>query len=450
MLTNTKFFGTDGIRATVGQSPMTPAFVLQLGYAAGQAFKEMSGVAYPRVVIGKDTRVSGPMLEAALVAGLSSAGVNVLRAGVLPTPAVAHIVRTMRLTAGIVVTASHNPHGDNGIKFFSSEGAKLSDAIEARIEALLDEPQECLPSNELGKITAMSESAGRYIEFCKNSFPAHLNLKGLTIALDCAHGAAYTTAPEVFYELGAKVLTMGCEPTGFNINDKCGATHTGALQKFVLDHKADVGIALDGDADRVVMVDSHGQLLDGDALIYLLAKAQHEAGGCKGVAGTIMSNLSLEQALAQWGIPFERTAVGDRHVKEALAQNGWVLGGESSGHVLTLDKHSTGDGIIAALQVLAVLKENKQSLVEAMAGYVPCPQILKSVRMLRKDIDWMNCEELQVVKQGVETQLKGSGRLVLRASGTEPVVRVMVEHPDEHMARALTQRIMQALTHCTQ
>lgn len=420
---------------------MTPEFVLRLAYATGVALKEQSPSSTVTVLIGKDTRVSGYMLESVLEAGLLSAGVNVHLTGPLPTPALAYLARTLRMDAAIVISASHNPYDDNGIKFFSGQGAKLSDALEARIEALLEEPLGCVTSDQMGKADRVRDGAGRYVEFCKSTFPAARTLRGLKIALDCAHGAAYHVAPAVLHELGAEVVLMGASPTGTNINKNCGATDTWALQKLVLKSGADLGIALDGDADRVMMVDKDGVLRDGDALLYVLAMHQHANGGCSGVAGTVMSNLALELSLATKGIPFERTKVGDRYVKEALGQRGWVLGGESSGHVLTLDKHTTGDGIVAALQVLNALQEAGVTLAEACSQYVACPQVSLSVRLTENNRNWANTASVTDVRESVEKELLGQGRLVLRASGTEPVVRIMVEHPDAAVATRLAQKL---------
>lgn len=444
-MSSKKYFGTDGIRGTVGQAPMTPEFVLRLAYATGVALKEQAPAAPVTVLIGKDTRVSGYMLESVLEAGLLSAGVNVSLTGPLPTPALAYLARTLRMDAAIVISASHNPYDDNGIKFFSGQGAKLSDALEARIEALLDEPLGCVTSDQMGKADRVRDGAGRYVEFCKSTFPAARSLRGLKIALDCAHGAAYHVAPAVLHELGAEVVLRGASPTGTNINKNCGATDTGALQQLVLSSGADLGIALDGDADRVMMVDKHGVLRDGDALLYVLAMHQHASGGCAGVAGTVMSNLALELSLAAKGVPFVRTKVGDRYVKEALSKQGWILGGESSGHVLTLDKHTTGDGIIAALQVLNALQEAGVTLAEACSQYVPCPQVSLSVRLTDKNRNWDTTASVAAARESVEQELRGQGRLVLRASGTEPVVRVMVEHPEASVATRLAQKIQGAI-----
>lgn len=444
-MTTFKYFGTDGIRGTVGQAPMTPDFVLRLGYAAGMALREASADGKASVLIGKDTRISGYMLESALEAGLVAAGVAVHLTGPLPTPAVAYLARTLRLDAGIVISASHNPYPDNGIKFFSAAGTKLSDAMLLRIEALLDEPVGCVAPADIGRATRVQDAAGRYIEFCKGTFPSNLSLRGMRIALDCANGAAYHVAPAVLHELGATVVTTGCTPTGLNINEGCGATDTQAFRAFVVEQKADLGVSLDGDADRIIMVDGNGVERDGDALLYVLALQQHVTAGCHGVAGTLMTNLSLETALRERGIAFERTKVGDKYVHEALLRRGWTLGGETSGHVLTLDKHTTGDGLVAALQVLAVLAQTRQTLAQACSTYHPCPQVLVNVRIAAADGNWASRPTVVAARKLVENDLEGAGRLVLRASGTEPVVRVMVEHPDEATARRLASLLANAL-----
>ncbi len=444
-MTTFKYFGTDGIRGTVGQSPMTPDFVLRLGYAAGRALREAHADGKASVLIGKDTRISGYMLESALEAGLVAAGVAVHLTGPLPTPAVAYLARTLRMDAGIVISASHNPYPDNGIKFFSAVGAKLSDAMLLRIEALLDEPVGCVAPADIGRANRVHDAAGRYIEFCKGTFPSHLSLRGMRIALDCANGAAYHVAPAVLHELGATVLTTACAPTGLNINEGCGATDTQAFREFVVEQKADIGISLDGDADRIIMVDGDGVERDGDALLYVLALHRHATTGCPGVAGTLMTNLALELALRERGIEFERTKVGDKYVHEALIRQGWTLGGETSGHVLTLDKHTTGDGLVAAVQVLAALVETKQSLAQACAEYVSCPQVLVNVRFAKADPAWAQRPGVVAARARVEAALQGTGRLVLRASGTEPVVRVMVEHPVRATAQALAQAVADAL-----
>ena len=441
-----KFFGTDGVRGRVGELPITPEFVMRLGYAAGSVLVthearrgHMHEGDRPAVLIGKDTRISGYMLEAALEAGFSAAGVDVMLAGPMPTPAVAYLTRALRLQAGIVISASHNPFHDNGIKFFSAQGSKLPDAVEAEIEAKLEQPMGCLDSARLGKARRVDDAAGRYIEFCKSTFPNELDLRGLKIAVDCAHGAAYHIAPSVFHELGAEVVSVGVAPNGLNINDGVGATAPGSLRQAVLEHRADLGIALDGDADRLLMIDADGKLYDGDQLLYVIARQCASQGlwpgargdaegdaGIKGVVGTLMSNLGLEHALGRLDIPFARAAVGDRYVLEMMQQRGWPLGGENSGHIICLDKHTTGDGMIAALQVLAVLRKQGKTLAEACADIVMYPQKLINVP-LRAGFDWGADAGIRSASEAAERALKGCGRVLLRPSGTEPLLRVMVE-----------------------
>jgi phosphoglucosamine mutase len=423
-----KYFGTDGVRGTVGEAPITPDFVMRLGHAAGKVLAAHAGGEKPTVVIGKDTRVSGYMLESALEAGLSAAGVDVLLVGPMPTPGVAYLTRALRLSAGIVISASHNPFDDNGIKFFSSAGSKLPDSIELEIEAELDRPMGCMTSARLGKAQRLDDAAGRYIEFCKSTFPGDLDLHGLRIVVDCAHGAAYHIAPPVLHELGAEVITVGAAPDGFNINHGCGATHPSALRQAVKAHKADLGIALDGDADRLVMADRKGCLYDGDELLYVIAanrKRERRLRG--GVAGTLMSNLALEQALGRLRIPFARAKVGDRYVLEMLHAKRWHLGGENSGHIVCLDRHTTGDGMVSALQVLRVLVSEKCTLADAV-DFDLYPQLLVNVRVDRAVAGRVLRDE-RVVKAlaAAERRLGGQGRLLLRASGTEPLIRVMGE-----------------------
>src|SRR6185503_2514272 len=382
-----KYFGTDGVRGTVGSSPMTPDFVLRLGYAAG---KVLSGrVANPSVLIGKDTRISGYMVESALEAGFSAAGVDVHMCGPIPTPAVAYLTRALRLSAGVVISASHNPYPDNGIKIFSGDGFKLPDEVEAAIEAEMDQPMGCNEASKLGKVWRVDDAGGRYIEFCKSTFPSQLDLKGVRIVLDCAHGAAYNVAPHVFHELGADVSSIGVKPDGMNINDVIGATSPAALQKQIAAEKADLGIALDGDADRLVMVDGQGRLYDGDQLLYVIAchRARDRRSKVSGVAGTLMTNLAFEKAMARLGIPFGRAKVGDRYVLEMMREKGWELGGENSGHVICLDKHTTGDGIVSALQVLHAMRETRTALPELTAELVMFPQVLVNVKVPR-GFDW--------------------------------------------------------------
>jgi phosphoglucosamine mutase len=426
-----KYFGTDGIRGRVGEMPIMPDFVMRLGYAAGKVLASadwhLSQGERPAVLIGKDTRISGYMLEAALQAGLSAAGVDSLLTGPMPTPAVAYLTRALRLQAGIVISASHNPFEDNGIKFFSSDGNKLPDATEEAIEAGLDQPLQPKPSSQLGKASRVRDADGRYIEFCKSTFPTELDLRSLRIVVDCAHGATYHIAPHVFHELGAEVISVGNEPNGTNINDQCGATHTTTLRAAVRQHRADLGIALDGDGDRLVMIDHEGRSYDGDQLLYIIARHRHASGALKGgVVGTLMTNLALENALQAMGVPFARAAVGDRYVLEHLLANGWQLGGEGSGHIVCLDKHTTGDGIVSALQVLHALRRSEQSLAQAAAGLSLYPQVLVNVRVARK----FDCRENPAVASAVslaQSKLGAQGRVLLRPSGTEPVIRVMVE-----------------------
>lgn len=426
-----KYFGTDGVRGKVGEYPITPDFVLRLGYAAGKvlAAKRAPGE-HAAVLIGKDTRISGYMLEAALEAGLSAAGVDVLLAGPIPTPGVAYLTRALRLSAGVVISASHNPFDDNGIKFFGGGGLKLDDAIETEIENMLDVPMQCVGSSELGKARRIGDAAGRYIEFCKSTFPAEMDLRGLKIVVDCANGAGYHIAPPVFHELGAEVVAIANQPNGTNINDECGATHLDLLQKAVVEHQAHFGIALDGDGDRLMMVDESGRVYDGDHLLYIMATARQDAGLLQGgVVGTLMTNLGVEHALGRRGIPFARAKVGDRYVLELLKQNQWQVGGEGSGHLLCLDKHSTGDAIVSALQVLAALKLSGKTLGQAVADVEVYPQRLVNVRV-RKGFNFRESLPIQAALVEAECELNGKGRVLLRPSGTEPVIRVMVEAND--------------------
>ncbi len=423
-----KYFGTDGVRGKVGKLPITPEFVMRLGYAAGKvlAAHRKEGER-PTVLIGKDTRISGYMCESALEAGFTSAGVDVVLTGPMPTPAVAYLTRALRLAAGVVISASHNPYDDNGIKFFSGAGEKLPDDIESAIEAQLDQPLACVNSAGLGKVRRIEDAAGRYIEFCKGTVPSNLNLRGMKIVVDCAHGAAYHVAPPVFHELGAEVVTIGAAPNGFNINDKVGATSPQALQTAVKAARADVGIALDGDGDRLLMVDSAGSVYDGDQLLYVIARDAQRRGRLNGgVAGTLMSNLAFELALGASGIPFERAKVGDRYVLEVLQKRGWRLGGENSGHILCLDQHTTGDGIVAALQVLCALRTSRTTLKQACAPVALFPQVMINVPVKqRKDLS--KAPRVSKALQEAASDLGKSGRVLLRPSGTEPVIRVMVE-----------------------
>ncbi|WP_343584689.1 phosphoglucosamine mutase [Herbaspirillum sp.] len=436
-----KYFGTDGVRGRVGVAPITPDFVMRLGYAAGKVLaKARDGVARPTVLIGKDTRISGYMLEAALEAGFAAAGVDVMLAGPVPTPAVAYLTRALRLSAGVVISASHNPFHDNGIKFFSASGNKLPDAVEADIEAALEQPMECVPSEKLGKARRLDDAQGRYIEFCKSTFPTALDLHGMTIVVDCAHGAAYNIAPHVFHELGAEVITIGNKPNGLNINEECGATAPQALSDSVRANRADLGIALDGDADRLLMVDAAGRVYNGDELLYLMVKDRLATGPVAGAVGTLMTNMALQVAFKKMGIPFERAKVGDRYVLEVLQEKGWLLGGEGSGHLLCLDRHTTGDGIVSALQVLSALKRSGQSLEQMTADLKLFPQSLINVR-IPAGYDWKSNAVLQAEKAAVEEALGERGRVLLRPSGTEPLIRVMVEAEDAELARSMAQRI---------
>jgi len=435
-----KYFGTDGVRGRVGEHPITPQFIMHLGFAAGKVFagnsRERVGV-----LIGKDTRISGYMLESALEAGLIAAGVDVYLAGPVPTPAVAYLTRALRLQAGIVISASHNPFADNGIKFFSAYGTKLPDEIEHAIEAELDKEMHSNTSDKLGKAKRIDDAAGRYIEFCKSTFPSELDLRGLKIVVDSAHGAAYDIARYVFHELGAEVVAIGAQPDGLNINDGYGATATGNLRKAVIEHSADIGIALDGDGDRLMMVDGAGELYDGDQLLYVIAKLRHARGkSCGGVVGTLMTNLAFEHAMARLGIPFKRAKVGDRYVMELLKQEGWLLGGENSGHIICLDKHSTGDGIISALQVLHALQVNGQTLAEAAADLRMYPQVLINVKVAR-GVDCLNHDKVKSAVAAAETSLDGKGRVLLRPSGTEPLLRVMVEGENRSLVEQSAQGI---------
>ncbi len=446
-----KYFGTDGVRGRVGEAPITPEFVMRLGYAAGVtlvAREKMPGRENPAVLIGKDTRISGYMLEAALEAGFAAAGVDVMLAGPIPTPAVAYLTRALRLQAGVVISASHNPYYDNGIKFFSAVGTKLPDGVEAEIESRLDEPMGCVDPARLGKARRINDAAGRYIEFCKSTFPNELDLRGLRIALDCAHGAAYHIAPSVFHELGAEVVSVGVEPNGLNINDGVGATRPENLRRAVLEKGADLGIALDGDADRLIMVDRGGEIYDGDKLLYVIAAARQAEGRLDGVIGTLMSNLGFEHAIGRLGAPFARAKVGDRYVLEMLHERGWKLGGENSGHIICLDRHSTGDGIVSALQVLAALKQRGLTLSEACADLVFYPQRLINVKM-PAGFEWKADAGIEAARRRAETELGERGRVLLRPSGTEPLLRVMVEGQDgaqvEHLARHIAEAVQSAI-----
>ena len=438
-----KFFGTDGIRGRVGVHPITPQFVMTLGYAAGKvlAKAEHTQNERPGVLIGKDTRISGYMLESALEAGLIAAGIDVYLAGPIPTPAVAYLTRALRLQAGVVISASHNPFEDNGIKFFSGGGTKLPDEVETAIEAELGNAMQTNPSENLGKARRIDDAAGRYIEFCKSTFPADMNLRGLKIVVDSAHGATYHIARHVFHELGADVITIGADPNGKNINDGYGATKPLNLQKAVVEHKADIGIALDGDGDRLIMVDAAGKLYDGDQLLYVIAKHRQAQGVLKGgVVGTQMTNLAFEHAMQKFGIPFARAKVGDRYVLELMQEKKWQLGGENSGHIICLDKHSTGDGIVSALQVLHALRMKKQTLAEAAGDLHMYPQVLINVKMAKKE-DLSNHPQVKHAVDTAEVMLNGKGRVLLRPSGTEPLLRVMVEGEDGVQVKMWAERI---------
>ncbi|CAI1004605.1 MULTISPECIES: phosphoglucosamine mutase [Serratia] len=437
-----KYFGTDGIRGKVGDSPITPDFVLKLGWAAGKVLARHGS---RKIIIGKDTRISGYMLESALEAGLAAAGLSASFTGPMPTPAVAYLTRTFRAEAGIVISASHNPFYDNGIKFFSIDGAKLPDHVEEAIEAEMEKPLTCVESSELGKASRIIDAAGRYIEFCKGTFPSELSLKGLKIVVDCANGATYHIAPSVLRELGATVIAIGVEPDGMNINEKCGATDVRQLQERVLQEKAHVGLAFDGDGDRVMMVDHLGNKVDGDQILYIIAREGLRQGQLRGGAvGTLMSNMGLELALKQLGIPFARAKVGDRYVLEKLQELGWRIGAENSGHVILLDKTTTGDGIVAGLQVLTAIVRNSMSLHDLCSGMKLLPQILVNVRFAGEH-NPLESEEVRKITEQVEVELAGRGRVLLRKSGTEPLIRVMVEGEDEQQVTALAHRIADAV-----
>ena len=444
-----KYFGTDGIRGRVGDFPITPHFVMNLGYAAGKVLANVEHTAGERsaVLIGKDTRISGYMLESALQAGLIAAGVDVYLAGPVPTPAVAYLTRTLRLQAGIVISASHNPYEDNGIKFFSASGSKLPDEIEHAIEAGLEQEIKIESSLHLGKARRLDDAVGRYIEFCKGTFPSAMDLRGMKIVVDCAHGATYHIAQHVFHELGAEVFAIGVHPDGININHGYGATAPANLRKAVVEHKADLGIALDGDGDRLVMVDAAGMLYDGDQLLYVIARHRQEEGKLRGgVVGTLMTNLAFEHAMQRMDIPFLRARVGDRYVMELLQQQNWQLGGENSGHIICLDKHSTGDGIVSALEVLHALRTKKQGLAEAVGGLQLYPQILINVRVA-KGVDCLGHADVKAAVAEVESALDGKGRVLLRPSGTEPLLRVMVEGEDRQLVEQSAQRIAEVVRH---
>lgn len=441
-MANRKYFGTDGVRGKVGTYPITPDFALKLGWAAG---KVLASQGSRTVLIGKDTRISGYMLESALEAGLAAAGLTAAFTGPMPTPAVAYLTRTFRLEAGIVISASHNPYYDNGIKFFSSQGTKLPDDIEEAIEAMLDQPMDCVESADLGKASRISDAAGRYIEFCKSTFPAHLGLDGYKIVVDCANGATYHIAPNVLRELGAEVIEIGTDPNGININEKCGATDVQALQEKVLETKADVGLAYDGDGDRIMMVDHLGNKVDGDQILFIIAREALRSGQLKGgVVGTLMSNMSLEIALKMLGVPFVRANVGDRYVLEKMVEHNWTLGGENSGHIIIADKNTTGDGIIASLAVLSAMVQHRLSLNELASAVKLFPQVLINVRFAGGD-NPLESEAVKAVAADVEKRLEGKGRILLRKSGTEPLIRVMVECEDGTLAKQCAEEIAETV-----
>ena len=436
------YFGTDGIRGTVGQGPITPDFMLRLGHAVGHVLRRSAR--RPTVLIGKDTRISGYMLESSLEAGFASAGVDVLLSGPLPTPGVAYLTRALRLDLGVVISASHNPFADNGIKFFSARGEKLPDEWEADVEAALQQAPKWADSANLGKARRLADAGGRYIEFCKSTVPHSLSLRGIKIVVDAAHGAGYHVAPDVFHELGATVVTIGCQPDGLNINDGVGATAPAALVSAVAEHRADYGVALDGDADRLQMVDAAGRLFNGDELLYVLAAdrlAQRQP--VPGVVGTLMTNMAIEVALRKLGVTLVRAKVGDRYVLEELSSRGWQLGGESSGHLLALDRHTTGDGIVSALQVLHAVRRDGRTLAALLEGVTLFPQTMINVR-LREGSDWNANAALADARMRAEQELGATGRVLIRASGTEPVLRVMVEASDPGLGRRCAERMAAA------
>lgn len=443
-----KYFGTDGIRGKVGQYPITPEFVMRLGYAAGKVLANQNShqgaTQKPTVLIGKDTRISGYMLEAALEAGFAAAGVDVMLSGPMPTPAIAYLTRALRLSAGVVISASHNPYYDNGIKFFSSQGSKLPDDVELEIEAHLEQAMDCVASDQFGRAKRLTDANGRYIEFCKSTYPTQLNLRGLKIVVDCANGAAYDIAPHVYHELGAEIVEIGNHPNGFNINDKVGATAPDALALAVRANHADLGIALDGDADRLLMVDRFGKVYDGDQLLYLMLMDRLALGPVKGVVGTLMTNMAVEIAIKNKGVSFYRAKVGDRYVLEQMLEHGCELGGEGSGHLLCLDKHSTGDGIVSSLQVLSALQRSGKTLDAALSELHLFPQVLINVRVAA-GTKWQDNHALLAEKEIVEKELEGRGRVLIRASGTEPLIRVMVEADDEQLAQNSAKRLADCL-----
>jgi len=438
-----KYFGTDGIRGRVGEYPITPDFMLKLGWAAGMAFRKMGAC---KVLVGKDTRISGYMFESALEAGLTSAGADVMLLGPMPTPAIAYLARTFQAEAGIVISASHNPHDDNGIKFFSGKGTKLPDELELIIEELLDAPMTVVESSKIGKVSRINDASGRYIEFCKSSVPTGTNFAGLKIVIDCAHGATYKVAPSVFRELGAEVVVLSAQPNGLNINDNCGSTHMDQLQAAVLAEHADLGIAFDGDGDRVLMVDHTGAIVDGDELLFIIARDLHERGKLQGgVVGTLMSNLGLELALADLSIPFIRANVGDRYVIAELLERNWLVGGENSGHIVCFNHTTTGDAIIAALQVLMALRTRNEGLAQTRQALRKCPQVLINVRFGGGESP-LEHPAVKEASARVTQAMAGRGRVLLRKSGTEPLVRVMVEGEDETQVRSYAEELAKLVT----
>ena len=439
-----RYFGTDGVRGKVGVSPITPDFVMKLGQAAGRVLRRHAADGRAAVLIGKDTRVSGYMLEAALQAGFSSAGVDVVLCGPIPTPAVAYLTRALRLSAGVVIWASHNPYDDNGIKFFSGAGQKLPDAWELEIEAEIDRGFDCVASSELGKAKRLDDASGRYIEFCKSTIDDDVDLKGMRILVDCANGAAYHVAPDVFHELGADVVAVGASPDGFNINRGVGATHTEHLAELCREHGCGIAVSLDGDADRLIMADPEGRIYDGDQLLYVIVRDRMRRGAVEGVVGTLMTNYGLEKRLAELGVPFARARVGDRYVLEQLLARGWRFGGETSGHILALDRQTTGDGIVSALQVLSAVRRTGKTLAELTADLVLMPQVLVN-QPLAKGSDWKSDRNFMAAVARAEAAVAGRGRVLIRPSGTEPLLRVMVEADDPELARRLARETADAL-----
>ncbi|MFU0841593.1 MAG: Phosphoglucosamine mutase [Burkholderia sp.] len=439
------YFGTDGMRGRVGQEPITPDRVLRLGQAAGRVLRRRNGGGRTTVLIGKDTRVSGYMLEACLQAGFSSAGVDIVLCGPLPTPGIAYLTRALRLDAGVVISASHNPYDDNGIKFFSELGTKFPDALEEEIEAEMDRGAECVPSAELGKAVRLDDASGRYIEFCKSTISGSVDLKGLRLLADCANGAAYHIAPDVFHELGAEVTAVGNKPNGFNINDGVGATHTEHLSEWVRKNGCEYGISLDGDADRLIMADADGHVYNGDELLYVIVRDRMQRGRVDGVVGTLMTNFALEKRFAELGVPFVRAKVGDRYVLEQLKERGWLFGGETSGHILILDRQTTGDGIVSALQVFSAMKRSGKSLAELTADLKLLPQTLVN-RHIPKGYDWKGDKAFAAAVAGAEKEVAGRGRVLVRPSGTEPVLRIMVEADDPALAQRLAERTAESLS----